>query len=105
MRPSRGTIFVKPIDEIPSVKSKLGFGEVATKEKPEEPYKFLVVAVGEEFPHEGLWIDSEVKKGNVVSLNKTNSSIRAENETSGFLLNGERLTAIPFDDILGIWES
>lgn len=103
MKPPRGIIFVKPIDHIPSSKVEMGFGGTTDKQKPETPYKFLVVEVGQPEPHHGLWVSSEVLPGDIISHNSTNSTLREQRETAGFIIDGEWYLPVMFQDVMGIW--
>lgn len=105
MKPARGYIFVVPVDEIPSIKSEAGFGVThVDKQKPEQPYKFKVIAVGAPRPFDGLMIDSEVSVGDTISLMSSNNTLREQRETTGFLIGSTWIIPVDFRDILGIWD-
>ena len=100
-----GTIFVTPINEIPSSRTETGFGGKTDKQKPEQPYKFKVVAVGGPIPSHGIMVYPEVEPGDIVSHNSTNLTLREQSYTSGFLVDDVLYHPWDFRDILGIWET
>jgi hypothetical protein len=104
LHPARGYVFVIPVDDIPSDKAAVGFGGKTDKLKPEEPYKFKVVAVGAARPFEGMLIYSEVEEGDIISHQSTNATLREQRETAGFLIDGEWFLPLDFRDILGRWQ-
>ena len=105
LRPAMGTLFVTPIDQIPSSRTETGFGGKTDKQKPEEPYKFKVVAVGGPIPSHGVMVYPEVEPGDIVSHVSTNLTLREQSDTSGFLVDDVLYHPWDFRDILGIWET
>lgn len=106
LQPGSGFIFLEAIDHIPSVKQETGFGaKTAEKDKPEQPYKFRVFAVGTSMPFHGMWIPPEVKPGDIVSLAQKNSVLREQQETTGLLIGDKRYRVVDFRDVLGIWRT
>lgn len=105
LKPAPGTIFIQPVDLIPPSKTEVGFSGKTDKQKPEQPYKFRVLAVGSKQAHQGLWVESPVEPGDIISHVSTNAKWREIAETSGFLVDGELCMPIEFGDILGIWET
>jgi co-chaperonin GroES (HSP10) len=104
LQPARGYIFVVPVDEIPSEKSVVGFGGKTDKHRPEQPYKFKVIAVGGPRPYDGVCVDSEVAEGDIISHQSTNGTLREQRETAGFFVDDEWYLPMDFRDILGVWE-
>lgn len=105
LRPAAGNIFITPVEPIPSSRTETGFGGKTDKQKPEQPYKFRVAAVGGPVPINGQWFRTEVEIGDIVSLVSTNLTLREQSETAGFLIDGVLYYAWDFRDILGIWET
>ena len=105
LEPTRGLVFLTPIDEIVPEKQDGHFGVKSQKVKPEEPYKFKVISVGGPLPFDGLFIPPEVAPGNIVSLHFNNQMTRERvAEGAGFLVNGVWTYGVDFRDILGIWK-
>jgi co-chaperonin GroES (HSP10) len=104
LQPARGYLFVIPVDDIPASKSGVGFGGKTEKQKPEQPYKLRVAAVGGSRPYESIMIESEVKVGDIISHNSTNATLREQREQAGFLVDGVWYLPMDFRDVLGIWE-
>lgn len=104
LKPTRGLLFVVPLDKIEPPKDGMGFGAEKQKHKPEEPYKFKVVAVGAVLPVDGLWVESEVRVGDIIALNHSNVTMRERiAEGSGFLLDGVWHYPVDFRDVIGYW--
>lgn len=105
LKPMRGMLFLKPIDEIKPDKPEVGFGSKTEKLKPEQPYKFEVLAVGAPLPLDGIFIPAEVKPGDIVSLVFGNPTMRERvAEGTGFLVDDQLVHGADFRDILGVWE-
>ena len=105
LRPAAGTIFVTLVDTIPSSRTETGFGGKTDKQKPEQPYKFMVAAVGGPAPINGQWFRTEVEMGDIVSSISTNLKLREDAEITGFLVDNVLYHPWDFRDILGIWET
>ena len=104
MKPTRGLVFLKPIDEIKPEKPEMGFGSKLEKLKPEQPYKFEVLSVGDSLPVDGVFVPAEVKPGDIVSLVHTNQTMRERiAEQVGFYINDLWIYPVDFRDILGVW--
>lgn len=97
-------MFVVPVDDIPASKSGVGFGGKTEKQKPEQPYKLRVAAVGGPRPYESVMIESEVKVGDIISTNSNNATLRENRETAGFLVDDVWYLPMDFRDVLGVWE-
>lgn len=105
LQPTRGTVFCVPLDKIEPTKTGMGFGSEKSKPVPETPFRFKVVAVGQPYPYEGMMVASEVKVGDVVSLNFSNQTIRERlAEGSGFMLDNVWYYPVDFPNVFGVWD-
>lgn len=103
--PGRGLLFLTPIDKIEPSNDGVGFGATKQKQKPEHPYRFRVAAVGRPLPVDGLWVDSEVNIGDVITIAFSNQTMRERiSEGAGFLIDEEWYYPIDFREILGVEE-
>ena len=98
-------MFAVPVDEIPAVNPNMGFGGKTEKFKPEVPYKLKILAVGGPRPfNDNVWFEAEVKAGDIVSHVQTNATLREKMATTGFILDGQQIMVMDFQDIVGIWQ-